>query len=109
MLLRNLVEAPRRPSQVIRAASPPRQGNEQDARESLWVLRRHDAPPLRADLVALTDAVEVELFQDDKLRRRWRFITDAAARRWATRLARRLGRRNFTDRRTLNRPKAWLS
>jgi hypothetical protein len=108
MLLTILVDSPRRLSHVIRAASPPRQGTEQDARESLWVLRRRDGPPIRADLVALTDGVEVELFEDDKLRRRWRFITDAAARSWATRLATRLGRRNFTDRRTVSRPKVWL-
>jgi hypothetical protein len=74
----------------------------------LWVLRRPDAPLIRADLVSLTDAVEIELFQNDKLRRRWRFLTDTAARRWAARLAKRLGRRNFSDRRTSDRSRSWI-
>jgi hypothetical protein len=71
------------------------------------VLRRPDTPSVRADLVSLTDAVEIELFQNDQFHRRWRFLTDTAARRWAARLAKRLSRRNFSDRRTSDRPKSW--
>jgi hypothetical protein len=74
----------------------------------LWVLRRPDAPSVRADLVALTDGVEIELFQNDQLHRRWRFLTDATARRWAARLAKRLSQRNFTDRRNDGRPRSWI-
>jgi hypothetical protein len=101
------VDSPQRGSHVIRAKSPPRQGNEQDGRESLWVLRRTEAPALRADLIAFTDGVEVELFQDEELRRRWRFLTDSAARGYLTRLRKRLERRRYVDRRTANRPSAW--
>ncbi len=107
MLFSVRVDSPQRGSHVIRAKSPPRQENEQDGRESLWVLRRMEAPALRADLIAFTDGVEVELFQGEQLRRRWRFLTDSAARGYATRLRKRLERRRYVDRRTANRPSVW--
>jgi hypothetical protein len=96
------------PSHVIRLPTPPRHGNQAEARESLWLLRRgNDTRLLRADLVGLTDGVEVELFQNERLRRRWRFLTDAAARAYATRLRRRLERRSYSDRRAEDRPSVW--
>ena len=77
-----------------------------DARETLWELRQGTEAPIRAELIGLTDAVEVELFRGDMFRRRWRFLTDSAARGYAARVRARLERRSFRERRTL-RPSVW--
>ena len=94
---------------VIRAPTPPRGGAYQDARETLWELRNDGSARVRADIVALTDGVELELFSRGALRRRWRFLIDAAARGYATRLRARLERRDFHERRTILRTSVWLS
>src|SRR5258708_3482524 len=94
---------------VVRAPTPPRQGTYQDGRGILWVLRRRGARTLRAELVALTDGVEMELFGDDRFRRRWRFLTDSGARSFADRVRARLERRGFSERRRAGRPYSWLS
>ncbi len=73
------------------------------------MLTRHAAPPIRAELVAHIDAVELELFSGGVFRRRWRFLRDVAARRYAERLRRRLATRGFRDRRGDERTVAWLA
>jgi hypothetical protein len=92
---------------VIRASTPPRDGQEPDSRETLWELRREKEMSFRADLIGLTDAVEIELFRDGTFRRRWRFLTDAAARGYAVRVRVRLERRTFHERRGGHRTRAW--
>jgi len=97
-------------ARVIRAPTPPRGGgSDLDACETLWELRHGATEPIRADLVSLTDAVELEIFRGDKFRRRWRFLTDSAARAYAARLRGRLERRSFRERRMLTRPSVWPS
>jgi hypothetical protein len=51
--------------------------------------------------------VEVELFRGETFRRRWRFLTDSAARRYAARLRARLERRAFRERRAPQRTTVW--
>jgi hypothetical protein len=109
MLYRCVVsEVPHDSARVIRAPTPPRDGGSHfDARETLWELRNDTGPPIRADLIGLTDAVEVELFRGETFRRRYRFLTDSSARGYAARLRIRLERRSFRERRTLQRPSVW--
>jgi hypothetical protein len=102
-------EGTRESARVIRAPTPPRDGSHLDARETLWELRNGDTPAIRADLIGLTDGVEIELFRGARFRRRWRFLTDTAARGYATRLRVRLERRSFRERRTRLRTSAWPS
>jgi len=92
---------------VIRASTPPRHGTEQEGREVLWMLSRGAAAPARAELVALTDAVELEMFSGNRFRRRWRFLRDAAARQYAQRVKVRMVARGFLDRRGGARTIAW--
>jgi len=93
---------------VIRADTPPRHGGQpDDAREVLWMLTRDDAAAIRAELVALTDAVELEMFASGRFRRRWRFLRDATARQYAARVRARLTARGFEDRRGAARTGAW--
>jgi len=97
-------------ARVIRAPTPPRDGeSDLDARETLWELRQGTTAPIRADLISLTDAVELELFRGEKFRRRWRFLTDSTARAYAARVRTRLERRSFRERRMLARPSVWPS
>jgi hypothetical protein len=93
---------------VIRASTPPRKGPVAEDREVLWMLSREGAPPARAELVAYTDAVELETFSGSAFRRRWRFLRDTAARQYAARVKRRLIARGFVDRRGDGRPGVWL-
>jgi len=93
---------------VIRATTPPRNGQEQEARAVLWLMSKPGAEGVRADLVALTDAVELELIVGGKSRRVMRFFRDGAARRHAARVRDRLAARGFADRRGRNRTSAWL-
>ena len=92
---------------VIRASTPPRNGDEAVAREVLWLLSKPGVPNVRADLIGLVDAVELELLVDYKTRRRLRFLRDATARRYADRVRARLSSRNYTDRRGTGRPSVW--
>jgi len=92
---------------VIRAATPPRQGEDPEAREVLWMMSRAGTEPIRAELVALMDAIELELFCAGAFRRRWRFLRDVAARRYADRVKARLARRGYEDRRGDKRTTAW--
>ena len=95
-------------ARVIRAPTPPRNGGSYlDARETLWELRHGKSSPIRAELIGLTDGVELELFRGETFRRRWRFLTDSAARSYAARLRSRLERRSFRDRRLATRPSFW--
>jgi hypothetical protein len=71
------------------------------------MLSREGAPPARAELVGLIDGVELEMFSGDRFRRRWRFIRDAAARRYADRVKARLLGRGHHDRRSPTRTGAW--
>jgi len=77
-----------------RHVSPPRGAFSEDARESLCLLRRDDQT-VNVVLVALTDAVELEVWADGTLRRRLRFLRDTEARKYCERLAARLFRRRF--------------
>jgi hypothetical protein len=99
--------AGRPPSKVIRAASPPRSKPTQDGRETLWQLYRDGLDPVRAELVALTDAVEVEIFSGTSRRRQLRFLRDSLARAFAERVRVRLARRGFVERRNADRPRTW--
>ena len=92
---------------MIRATTPPRDGNEPVAREVLWLLSKPGLPHVRADLIGLDDAVELELLVDYKARRRLRFLRDSAARRYADRVRARLASRSYSDRRGSGRPGAW--
>jgi hypothetical protein len=93
---------------VIRADTPPRHGAEAEGREVLWLLWHPSSASARADLVGLIDAVELEMFSAGRFRRRWRFLRDVAARRYAERVRTRLVARGFTDRRGGGRTGAWL-
>jgi hypothetical protein len=80
-----------------RRSVPPRRGSfSEDARESLCLLRREDQT-VNVVLVALTDAVELEVWADGTLRRRLRFLRDTEARKYGERLSNRLRRRRFTN------------
>ena len=65
------------------------------------VVENHDDLKVNNDqtinivLVALTDAVEVELWADGLLRRRMRFLRDTEARKFSERIAARLHRRGY--------------
>lgn len=74
---------------------PPRGGIFEDARELLGVLRGC-SQTIHMMLVALTDAVELEVWADGILRRRARFLRDTEARKYAERLAGRLVRRGYS-------------
>jgi hypothetical protein len=93
---------------VIRADTPPRYDAAPEGREVLWMLSRPLSAPARAELVALMDGVELEMFSGGRFRRRWRFLRDVAARRYARRVRSRLAARGFTDRRGQGRTSAWL-
>jgi len=73
----------------------------------LWMMSRAGGRPARAELVALVDAVELEMFSGGRFRRRWRFLRDAAARHYAGRVKARLLARGFQDRRGDKRTTAW--
>jgi hypothetical protein len=92
---------------VIRANTPPRRDGDPEAREVLWMMSRPGAAPVRAELVGLIDGVELELFSGGRFRRRWRFLRDVAARRYAERVRARLAARGFHDRRGGKRTGAW--
>src|SRR6185436_21049150 len=53
---------------VIRATTPPRSGTEEEQRQVLWMVFS-EGRCVRADLVALTDAIELEIFAGTTLRR----------------------------------------
>ena len=74
----------------------PRDGIHEDARQTLSVLRgcRHT---INVVLVALTDAVELEVWADGSLRRRARFLRDSEARKYSERLSARLARRGYRN------------
>jgi hypothetical protein len=71
------------------------------------MMHRDDANPARAELVALMDGVELEMFSGGRFRRRWRFLRDVAARRYAERVKARLSARGFQDRRSPARTTTW--
>lgn len=78
-----------------RVSSPRRDSFSEDARESLSLVHRNDQT-INVDLVALTDAIELEIRADGLLRRRLRFLRDTEARKYCERLAARLLRRGYT-------------
>ena len=73
---------------------PPRIDIIEDARELVSVLRS-PTQTVQIVLVALIDAVELEVWADGELRRRARFLRDTEARKYADRLAGRLARRGY--------------
>ena len=73
---------------------PRRTGIFEDARE-LIVALRSGRQTVHMMLVALSDAVELEVWADGELRRRARFLRDTEARKYAERLAGRLARRGY--------------
>lgn len=86
-------------AQVIRASTPPRGGDRDEYLELLWLLAREGAIPLtvKAEIVALTDAVELQITVNGVARPRLRFLRDVSARTFATRMRDRLLRRGFVD------------
>lgn len=72
------------------------------------MLSREGAAQPRAELVSLTDAVELEMFSGRRFRRRWRFLRDVAARRYAERVRIRLLARGYRERRGPERTTFWL-
>lgn len=75
---------------------PPRAGIYEDGRQTLNVLEAC-SQTIRLVIVALTDAVELEVWADGSLRRRSRFLRDSEARKYSDRLAARLTRRGYRD------------
>jgi hypothetical protein len=76
-------------------ADVPQRGDmSEDARQTIALLRRQDQS-VNVVLVALTDAVEVELYADGAFRRRLRFLRDTEARKYMDRLASRLLARGY--------------
>jgi hypothetical protein len=73
---------------------PSRVGIFEDARELVCVLRGCNQT-VHMMLVALTDAVELEVWADGQLRRRARFLRDSEARKYASRIAARMVRRGY--------------
>jgi hypothetical protein len=80
---------------VIRARTPPRGPISVDARDILWTLTRSGAAEIRVELIALTDAVELETLSDDRVRRRVRLLRDSGGSKYAQRLYDRLVRRRY--------------
>ncbi len=73
---------------------PPRVNFAEDARETVALVRRSDQT-INIVLIALTDAVEVEIRADGSLRRRLRFLRDTEARKYCDRLCARLAQRGY--------------
>ena len=71
-----------------------RDGIHEDGRQTLSVLRGC-RQTINVVLVALTDAVELEVWADGSLRRRSRFLRDTEARKYSERLSARLARRGY--------------
>jgi hypothetical protein len=74
--------------------SSTRHGINEDGRQTLALLRA-DSQTVNVVLVALSDAVELEVWADGMLRRRSRFLRDTEARKYSERLAARLARRGY--------------
>ncbi len=79
---------------VVQGHVAQRAGISEDARQSFALLQRADQT-VNLVLVALTDAVEVELYADGVFRRRLRFLRDSEARKYMDRLAARLATRGY--------------
>jgi hypothetical protein len=73
---------------------PTREGIHEDGRQTLALLRAC-SQTVNVVLVALTDAVELEIWADGSLRRRSRFLRDTEARKYSDRLTARLLRRGY--------------
>ena len=86
----------------VRAPTPPREGTEEEQRQVLWMVFS-GGRCVRADLVALTDAIELEIFAGTTLRRVLRFLRDTGARNYAARLHTKLNGRGFRERRQSER------
>jgi hypothetical protein len=82
----------------MRASTPPRNDERDEQREILWRLVKADVPSMTAEIIALIDAVELEVFVGDERRRALRFLRDTAARGYANRLRHKLIGRGFTER-----------
>jgi hypothetical protein len=87
---------------AIRAPTPPRGASQEEQRQVLWMVFC-EGKCVRADLVALTDAIELEVFAGSELRRVLRFLRDTGARNYATRLLTKLNGRGFRERRQSGR------
>jgi hypothetical protein len=77
-----------------RVRAQPRIGIHEDGRQSLALLSAC-SQTINLVLVALSDAVELEVWADGSLRRRSRFLRDTEARKYSDRLASRLLRRGY--------------
>ena len=82
---------------VIRARTPPRGANLDEHRQTLWVLTRPGIEPttVTAEIIAFTDAVELEICVGSVARPRLRFLRDGTARVYANRLHAKLLGRGF--------------
>ena len=72
-------------------------------REVLWLLWRQGSPPVRATVIALPDAVELEVQFGEAAEGRWRFVRVAAALGHAAKLRQQLEDDGFRDRRATSR------
>jgi len=91
---------------TVRAPTPPRGGPAEEQRQVLWMVFSAGRC-VRTDIVALTDAVELEIFAGTELRRVLRFLRDTGARNYAARLHSKLAGRGFRERRQ-NERGYWL-
>jgi hypothetical protein len=82
---------------VIRAKTPPRGADFDEHRQTLWVLMRSGIGPttVTAEIIAFTDAVELEISVEGQPRPRLRFLRDGAARGYASRMQTKLLGRGF--------------
>ena len=94
-------------ARVIRLSTPPRGHETVDGEHTVWMLFRLGSRPIRAVLVAFTDGVELEIYCEGFLRRRFRFLRDSTAQRFAERLRSRLERKGFEERRKNPRAMTW--
>lgn len=80
--------------------APSRKHIHEDGRETLALLSAC-SQTVNVVLVALTDAVELEIWADGLLRSRSRFLRDTEARKYSDRLTARLRRRGYRSRREM--------
>jgi hypothetical protein len=80
---------------VVRASTPPRGRDTVEGRQTLWTLQKEAGQPIHVELIALTDAVELAVFCGDIERRRFRFLRDPLAAKYADRLKHRLESRGY--------------
>jgi hypothetical protein len=84
-------------AKVIRARTPPRGADFDEHRQTLWALTRSGIEPMTitVEIIAFTDAVELQISVGAEPRPRLRFLRDGAARSYANRMHAKLVSRGF--------------